>query len=347
MKGKVYVGISGGVDSAVSAALVKEDGYDVTGVFIKIWQPEFFECTWEKDRIDAMRVAVALNIPFREIDLSTEYRDDVVQEMVHSYKSGRTPNPDVTCNEKIKFGSFFKWAVAEGANYVATGHYARRIGSGSTSQLHRGSDASKDQSYFLYRMSTESLQKTLFPVGGMLKDDVRAIARKLSLPVATKPDSQGLCFVGDVTMRDFLKRYIPVIPGLVLSSSGDTIGTHDGAALYTIGQRHGFTIHKKEASPIYYVTAINIRDNTLTASSCRSDTEVMQARIKDVHELSPIPLGRPIRGQARYREQPSTLVAQRNGDCIDIQFEHPHCVSAGQSFVLYDEDHCLGGGKIV
>lgn len=345
---KVYVGLSGGVDSAVSAALLKRDGYDVVGVFIKIWQPEFIECTWEKDRIDAMRVAVALDIPFREIDLSDEYKHDVVERMIESYRMGETPNPDVTCNERIKFGSFYDWARADGADMVATGHYARiqKAESGSYA-LYRGVDAEKDQSYFLHRVSSEHLPYIRFPVGDLLKSDVRALARRMSLPVAQKHDSQGLCFVGDVSMRDFLRRYIDVAEGDVLSASGEVIGTHDGAALYTVGQRHGFRIAVPEPAKPHYVVRIDAQSNTITVSDRREDTEVLHARLVDTHWLQELHIPLTAEAQSRYREQVCNVTIRENSDgSYAAVFDAAHTVSKGQSLVIYRGDACLGGGRI-
>jgi len=348
MSKKAYVGLSGGVDSAVSAALLKRGGYDVVGVFIKIWQPEFIECTWEKDRIDAMRVAVALDIPFREIDLSDEYKRDVVERMVESYRTGETPNPDVTCNERVKFGSFYDWARADGADMVATGHYARiqKAEDGSYG-LYRGVDAEKDQSYFLHRVSRDHLPYILFPVGGLHKSDVRELARSMRLPVAQKHDSQGLCFVGDVSMRDFLRRYIDVKEGDVLSTSGEVIGTHDGAALYTVGQRHGFRIAVAEPAKPHYVVRIDATLNAITVSDKREDTEVLEARLVDLHWLQDLEMPPTAEGQSRYREQIFTMVLRQDSrdKCIAI-FNSPHTVSKGQSLVVYRGELCLGGGRI-
>ena len=194
---KVFVGLSGGVDSAVSAALLKEAGYEVTGVFIKIWQPEFIECTWKDDRLDAMRVCAALDIPFRELDLSEQYKKEVVEKMVADYARGVTPNPDVLCNAEIKFGAFAAWAKREGAASIATGHYAQKKDAVGHFELLRAHDTAKDQSYFLYRLTQADLSRALFPIGGMEKSEVRAQAKRFKLPVADKPDSQGLCFVGE------------------------------------------------------------------------------------------------------------------------------------------------------
>src|SRR3989344_2576606 len=252
----VFVGLSGGGGSAVSAGILKEQGYEVTGCFIKRWQPEFIECSWREDRLDAMRVAASLGIPFREIGLSDEYKEEVVDGMVADYARGTTPNPDVLCNTSIKFGHFMKWALAEGADYIATGHYARlRQGFGGQARIEllRGADHNKDQSYFLWQLGQEELSRTLFPVGELTKHEVRALAKRFGLPNSGKPDSQGLCFVGDVSMEEFLARFIPLIPGSVVDVSGKTIGEHQGAALYTVGQRHGFSSSGSASMRPHYV----------------------------------------------------------------------------------------------
>ncbi len=260
---RVFVGLSGGVDSAVSASILKSQGYDVTGVFIKIWQPEFIECTWREDRLDAMRVCAALEIPYREIDLSDEYKQAVVQRMVAAYERGVTPNPDVLCNTIIKFGAFMRWAIDEGADYVATGHYARS----ENGMLLRGIDTSKDQSYFLHGLTSAQLDRIIFPIGGMKKSEVRSLASKLVLPVAQKPDSQGLCFVGDISLPEFLSHYTVLKAGAVLDVSGTVVGSHDGAARFTIGQRHGFALHTALADAVpHYVISTDASGNTITIS---------------------------------------------------------------------------------
>lgn len=343
MHKRVFVGLSGGVDSAVSAALLKRDGYDVTGVFIKIWRPTFFECTWEKDRLDAMRVAVALGIPFLEVDLSEDYEREVIREMIDSYTNGITPNPDVTCNEKIKFGTFYAWARAQGADYVATGHYAR-ITSGEHPVLMRGADPEKDQSYFLYRIPKGALSHILFPVGSLTKSAVRALARSFELPVAQKGDSQGLCFVGDVRMQDFLARYIAVKDGDVLDMSGNVIGRHSGAALYTVGQRHGFSI---QSSTQHYVARINAASNVIHVSPRISDCASSGVDLLHEHWLADIRDIRSVTAQSRYRERMFSAELIRADDgSLRARFKEPHVVSPGQSFVVYDNDTCLGGAKI-
>lgn len=367
----VFVGVSGGVDSAVSAALLKQQGYDVTCVFIKIWQPEFIECSWKEDRIDAIRIAVSLGLPFMEVDLSDEYNKTVVRKMVKDYASGITPNPDVLCNRTIKFGSFLKFARENGADFIATGHYARvafgdrRLSrtnrrftqkkSKKEFELLRGRDKEKDQSYFLYLLDQSDLAFTLFPVGNLLKSEVREFARRFELPVADKPDSQGLCFVGEVTLPDFLRQYIKLEKGAVRDKSGAMIGEHDGAALYTIGQRHGFSIANKktrrgdlsaQAGP-YYVTGIDIKKNVLYASRDLGDAKRKEIEIDKMHWIS---MDSRLPGnfdvQARYREKPSRTGISKKGNRIRVRFEEPHIISPGQSLVIYDGIRCLGGGII-
>src|SRR3989344_9022086 len=301
----VFVGLSGGVDSATSAALLKEAGHEVTGVFIRIYRPEFVECTWKDDRLDAMRVCAALNIPFREIDLSSEYKKSVIDGMIADYAAGITPNPDVLCNRAIKFGAFLAWARKQGADKIATGHYAQlRQGSDgqATCELLRGADASKDQSYFLYRLAQKDLRHVLFPVGALQKSEVRQKAVHFDLPVARKHDSQGLCFIGDVSIADFLRRFIDLSPGPVVDTDGNTIGEHDGVALLTIGQRHGFTLTKHSPTP-YYVVRIDATTNTVAASTRREDAASAGVELRDTSWTHEAPeRGAKVLVQARYRE---------------------------------------------
>lgn len=344
MKEKVYVGLSGGVDSATSAALLQSQGYDVTGVFIKIWQPEFIECTWREDRLDAMRVAAKLGIPFREIDLSAEYKRAVVEEMVSDYARGVTPNPDVLCNEFIKFGAFFEYAMREGAGKVATGHYAQVHEHDGEFHLLRGRDAEKDQSYFLHRLSALNLSKTLFPVGGYEKREIRTMAHEFGLTVSAKPDSQGLCFVGDVSMQNFLARFIKLQKGNVIDARGTIVGEHMGAALYTRGQRHGFT---HTFSVPQYVIATDAESNTVTISPDKSDAMRRMTPLRNMHWINRAP-SYPYKAyaQARYREIAVPIELQSDTGEIVAHFAEPHLLSSGQSLVFYDNDRCLGGGVI-
>ena len=266
-KGKVFVGLSGGVDSSVSAALLKEHGYEVVGVFIKVWQPPFLECTWKEDRLDAMRVAAQLDIPFMTFDLEKEYKESIVDYMVAEYKAGRTPNPDVMCNKTIKFGAFLEKAKEMGADFVATGHYAQNVEKDGEQYLLKGNDNEKDQSYFLWTLTQAQLKYILFPIGEHKKSEVRKLAEKFDLITATKKDSQGLCFIGKLDMKDFLKEFIEEKRGDVLNTDGAVIGYHDGAVYYTLGQRRGFIITQKTPEDIpYYVVAKDIEQNTITVS---------------------------------------------------------------------------------
>ncbi|MDB5188333.1 MAG: tRNA-specific 2-thiouridylase MnmA [Candidatus Kaiserbacteria bacterium] len=344
---KAYVGLSGGVDSGVSAALLQKAGYAVTGVFIKIWQPEFIECTWREDRLDAMRVAAHLGIPFKEIDLSDEYKQQVIDTMVSSYTKGITPNPDVLCNEKIKFGEFYAWARKDGADIVATGHYARLKKDQDGFQLLRGIDGSKDQSYFVHRIHKSELEHIQFPIGELEKSAVRTLARKYALPVATKPDSQGLCFVGDVSMKDFLKRYITVEEGAVLNMVGETIGTHEGAALYTIGQRHGFKVETPGIVDAQYIVSTDTIHNTIIVSSHKDDASKSKISFTNPLWMIEPDSSRVYDVQTRYREIPVKAHIYQEGDMWVAVCETAHIVAPGQSLVVYDGAVCLGGGIIL
>ena len=347
----VFVGLSGGVDSAVSAALLKQQGYDVVGVFIKIWQPEFIECTWKEDRLDAMRVAAALQIPFREIDLSEQYKEKVVKDMLANYAGGVTPNPDVLCNRYIKFGDFADWAFASGADFIATGHYSRvEKGNGNTALL-RGTDSEKDQSYFLHRIPDNVLERTIFPIGGMMKRDVRELAKRLRLPNAARPDSQGLCFVGDITLKEFLSRFITIASGPVVDMKGKTIGTHDGAALYTIGQRHGFSVRtSKGATATHYVVEIDAAANTVRVSEHKHDAAKDSVVLEDIHWIGEAPqLPFQASVEVRYHSAPVRARIESSGNGVRAIFHEPQIVSPGQSLVIYDVvsgEQCHGGGVI-
>ena len=254
---KVFVGMSGGVDSAVSAYLLKNDGYDVTGVFIKTWQPDYIECTWKNDRLDAMRICAQLEIPFKTLDLELEYKKQVIDYMLGEYAKNNTPNPDIMCNKYIKFDGILEFARAEGAR-IATGHYAKILppppsplpqGEGEENPnlfLNIPKDKTKDQTYFLYQIKKENLKDIIFPLSDLKKDKVKEIAKKNNLYVADKKESMGICMLGDISMKDFLIKELSPKSGDVCDESGEIIGTHDGVILYTIGERHGFEIIKKE-----------------------------------------------------------------------------------------------------
>ncbi len=342
---QIFVGLSGGVDSAVSAALLQREGHEVVGAFIKIWNPDFLECSWKEDRIDAMRVCVHLGIPFREIDLSHEYMRAVVDDMIDNYRTGRTPNPDVLCNRAIKFGAFKDWALSQGAELIATGHYARVTGHSVPSRslaLQRGVDTAKDQSYFSYRLSQDDARVARFPVGHLHKPEVRALAEKLQLPVSKKPDSQGLCFAGDISIPEFLSRYIPLEKGAVLDMQGSAIGEHGGAALYTIGQRHGF-----RAPGVQYVVRADIAHNTITVSPDKADTLSRSCTLRDVHWIGEVPQsGEILDAQTRYHAPIARATLTTGADVWRASFAEPELLSPGQSVVFYHGDTCLGGGVV-
>ncbi|MFC1720904.1 tRNA 2-thiouridine(34) synthase MnmA [Patescibacteria group bacterium] len=347
---KVFVGMSGGVDSSVAATLLKKDGYDVTGVFIKTWQPDWLPCTWPEERRDAMRVAAHLNIPFLTFDLSKEYKKNVADYFITEYKKGRVPNPDVMCNKEIKFGAFLKKALEMGADYVATGHYTRLEKIENKYKLLRGIDDNKDQSYFLWTLNQKQLKNCLFPVGEYEKPEIRKFAEKFKLPTAQKKDSQGICFLGEVEMKDFLKHYIEEKPGDVLNERGEIIGTHDGAVFFTIGQRHGFNTRKEgDKSLPYYVVAKNIKKNTITVAHEYAEREYAKKEIflENMNWISGKPkVGKEYDAQIRYRQQPEKCILTRNDEKTSIIFEHPQNVPSGQSLVLYEADVCIGGGII-
>lgn len=363
---RVFVGMSGGVDSSVSASLLKQQGYDVTGVFIKVWQPDWLECTWREERRDAMRVAAHLGIPFITLDLEKEYKKEVVDYMISEYKTGRTPNPDVMCNKYVKFGGFYDWAMKQGADFVATGHYAQILKQIDTNletnlnknfQLKISADKNKDQTYFLWTLKQEQLPNIIFPIGHLDKSEVRKLAKKFKLPTAEKKDSQGLCFIGMVDMKEFLSHYIENKKGNVLDTRGNIIGEHDGAVLYTIGERHGFIITKKSPNDEpYYVISKNIEKNTITVSNKNTEGDLPGALSKvSLREVNwnqnSAPIGKNgknsknLSARSRYREE---LQSIKVIDKTTIEFTKPQsAISSGQSLVIYDGEICLGGGIIV
>ena len=346
---KVFVGLSGGVDSGVSAALLKQQGHDVTGVFIRIVVPGY-PCTAGADKIDAMRVAAHLKIPFREIDLSKEYKRQVFDESIKEFEKGRTPNPDAVCNREIKFGLFYEWARSTGADMVATGHYAR-IKDGL---LYAGADKDKDQSYFLALVPKEVFAHVLFPIGHLQKTEVRRLAKKVGLPNAERPDSQGLCFLGPVSIGEMLHHELSPMPGDVLSEAGDVIGVHEGAMLYTLGQRHGFTlaIHSPKSAP-HYVTAKDPAFNTITVSPNKfpRGAAKTELELKDANWVGDAPEG-ACHARYRYRQALIPAKIQRGllkngveGEPVVI-LQEPHYAPLGQVLVLYAGERCIGGGVI-
>ncbi len=363
---RIFVGLSGGVDSSVAAALLKKAGHNVTGVFIKVWQPDFYECTWKEDRLDAMRVAAKLEIPFVTLDLEKEYKREVVDYMIREYKRGKTPNPDIMCNKHIKFGAFFEWAIMHGADFVATGHYARAadirgINADSRGEkllstnfkLLTGSDQNKDQSYFLWTLNQKQLSKTLFPVGGMTKPNVRKLAKKFALPTAEKKDSQGLCFIGKVDMKEFLRHYVKEKEGDVRGEDGARIGYHPGSIFFTIGERHGFTITKKTpADKPLYVVGKDVKKNTITVASdiqmrAGNPRRIFLKECNWIRGECPA-LRKRFGALIRYRATllPCEIVLCSTRSAVARFRESPVGATPGQSLVLYDKNTCIGGGII-
>lgn len=352
LRGKtVFIGLSGGVDSSVAAARLKARGLNVVGVFIKVWHPDFMVCNWEQERLDAMRVAAHLQLPFLTCDAEEAYKKQVADYFIQEYLAGRTPNPDVLCNQYVKFGAFLEFAKKHGADYVATGHYVQRIDTElGAPELHRGLDAHKDQSYFLWSLSNDQLSHILFPVGDTTKEDVRKEAAKLQLPTAIKKESQGICFLGHIDIPEFLSHYTELKPGAVLNEAGETIGEHRGALVYTLGQRHGFTIttHDTERTA-QYVIAKNIANNTITISKTRPEIASSEhISLSNAVLRTTIETGDCLEAQIRYRQVPFAVeVISKTADAIKLSpLEITEKPASGQSCVLYRGTHCIGGGII-
>lgn len=384
---RVFVGMSGGVDSSVAAALLVEQGHDVTGVYMKNWSEDLpgMHCPWAEDVADAKRVAVGLGIDFQVFDFQKEYKQNVVDYMIREYQAGRTPNPDVMCNQEVKFKLFLGAALAAGAEYIATGHYARtflpagpvarsvpenfsgelKTFSGATppratrradsylseGRLFRAHDDNKDQTYFLYRVTSEALAKTMFPLGDFTKVEVREMAKKRGLWTASKKESMGICFVGQVGIREFLSEYVETSPGnIVDQQSGAVVGRHDGAIFYTLGQRHGLNVG---GGLPYYVVGKDVAKNEVYVSRSIDDGNLWRERLAltDVHWINQLPKDGTYHIRVRHRapliKAEVTRVNNNDGEKITIALsESQRAVAPGQSAVIYDGEECLGGGII-
>ena len=385
---KVYVGMSGGVGSSLTAALLNEQGYDVTGVYMKNWTQDLpgMKCPWADDLADAKRVAVQLGIDFKVFDFETEYRDKVVDYMIEEYKAGRTPNPDIMCNQEVKFKLFLEAALEDGADMIATGHYAR-VANGTQRQSHlqrhlqpesdratgplsdpersrlsneiaasdssarllKAVDENKDQTYFLYRVTEHALSKTLFPLGEYTKPVVREMAKARGLFTAAKKDSQGICFVGKVGIREFLSQYVQQVPGEIIDKmSGKILGHHDGAIFYTLGQRHGLDLG---GGLPYYVVGKDMDKNEVYVTTDLNDASLWKSTVdlQSVHWINgtPNPGVYQIRIRHRAALVDATLATLDDGTVQLSVHDQQRAVAPGQSVVLYDHDACLGGGIIV
>ncbi|MEK7152542.1 MAG: tRNA 2-thiouridine(34) synthase MnmA [Patescibacteria group bacterium] len=347
MAKKVYVGMSGGVDSSVTAALLKEQGYEVTGVYMKNWSQDLpgLVCPWKEDYQDAKRVAVRLGIPFKMYDFETEYRHKVVDYMIEGYEAGLTPNPDIMCNQEVKFKLFLETALEDGADMIATGHYAR-ISHGT---LLAGLDTNKDQSYFLYRVTEDALKRSLMPIGEYKKSEVRELARKLGLNTAEKKDSQGICFVGKVGIKEFLQQFVVTEPGAIIDQHGQTIGEHDGALFYTIGQRHGLSVG---GGLPYYVAGKDMQKNEVYVTTDLQDGRLWSNTftLTSPHWINGEPQETAAyKVRTRYRAELILArdIDKRENDTWSVTLkDEVRALTPGQSAVLYEADRVVGGGIV-
>jgi tRNA-uridine 2-sulfurtransferase len=366
---RVVIGMSGGVDSSVAAWLLKEQGYEVIGLFMKNWEDDDDQeyCSTRQDFLDAASAADVVGVELQAVNFAVEYKDRVFAEFLREYSVGRTPNPDVLCNAEIKFKAFLDHAMSLGAAKIATGHYARvrevrgpesvTTGQPSQFELLRGLDATKDQSYFLHRLTQDQLARSLFPVGHLPKTQVREIAKKIGLPNAAKKDSTGICFIGERPFREFLNRYLAQKPGKILDDSGRVIGQHVGLSFYTLGQRKGIGLggSKDSSGQAWYVARKDIERNELHAVQGHNHPWLLSHRLEaddlswvageapDNATLEPSLLG----AKTRYRQQDAPCSLHTQNGSLSLSFVQPQwAVTPGQSAVLYHGDVCLGGGVI-
>ena len=344
------IGMSGGVDSAVGALLLQEQGFEVAGLFMKNWDEDDGTeyCTAEADYADAASVCEALGIPLHSANFAAEYWDDVFAAFLADYRAGRTPNPDVLCNREIKFKVFLDYAAALGFETIATGHYARRSAPSQPFQLLRAVDDAKDQTYFLQAVPKGQLARCLFPVGHLAKAEVRRLARQAGLGVAEKKDSTGICFIGERRFRDFLGRYIPPAPGPIVDAAGERLGEHQGLAFYTLGQRQGLGVggQRGRAERPWYVAAKDQAANALVVTQDEADLATTTLTATQLNWLDKPREGR-CTAKTRYRQPDEPCLIELRDDAAHVAFERAQrAVTPGQYVAFYDADACLGGGRI-
>ena len=349
---RVAVGLSGGVDSAVAAFLLKQQGHDVHGIFMKNWDEDDGTeyCTAVEDFEDAQRIADLLDIPLHSINFASEYWDDVFEDFLTEYKAGRTPNPDVLCNQHIKFAVFHDYVTLNGFENIATGHYARLKRNNGSVELHRGYDLSKDQTYFLQTVPFQRFENCLFPLENLEKTEVRRLAKQNNLPVFDKKDSTGICFIGERRFSDFLSRYVQQDPGPIVDMQGETIGEHIGLPFYTLGQRQGLKIgglkHAREAP--WYVQAKCLNSNELVVTQEVNDLMAQSLRASHLNALTASrDVPERCEGMVRYRATPQPCTVNSNGSFVDVRFDQPQrAITPGQFVAFFNESRCLGGAKI-
>ena len=351
MAERIVVGMSGGVDSSVAALMLKKQGYDVIGVFMKNWEEtdENGVCSAEEDWADVRSVCDLIGIPYYAVNFSREYWDRVFSYFLKEYQAGRTPNPDVLCNREIKFKAFLDFAMKAGAEKMATGHFVRTDDAG---HLLRGVDSNKDQSYFLYMIHKEQLLKAMFPVGGLTKPEVRRIAEEAGLPVSHKKDSTGVCFIGERNFKAFLKNYLPAQPGDMVTPEGEVVGRHDGLMYYTLGQRRGLGIGGRGDGRSFFVVDKDLKNNRLIVVQ-GEDHPLLYSKACTADQATfigePLPENTPCKLTAkfRYRQPDQPVTVTRQGDTLHFVYDAPQrAVTPGQSAVIYDGEKCLGGGII-
>lgn len=352
---RVIVGMSGGVDSSVSALLLLQQGYQVEGLFMKNWEEDDGTeyCTAKEDLADAQAVCDRIGIKLHTANFAAEYWDNVFEHFLAEYKAGRTPNPDILCNREIKFKAFLDYALSLGADVIATGHYVRRRDTGERTELLKGLDPNKDQSYFLHAVGGEQLAKSLFPVGELEKPAVRAIAELHGLATARKKDSTGICFIGERRFSDFLKQYLPAQPGPIETTGGKVIGQHHGLMYHTIGQRQGLGIGgmKNAADDPWYVLAKDLARNVLVVGQGNQHPWLFSRALlaSEMFWVNPLdfPLPQRLTAKVRYRQSDQACTLEKTAEGFRILFDEPQrAVTPGQSVVLYDGEICLGGGVI-